>query len=131
MKHLTRRQALVFLGGIAAAGLIPGAAIQATPSQPVVTAATRLFGKLATRASAAMIGLAYLRRHPAEHNAETLMRALDFIDGLDLQGGDTRLLARLYADRVSQDFESVNVVNVDGWVLSKTEARVFALLSLQ
>lgn len=131
MTHLTRRQALVYLGGIAVAGLIPGTAIQATPSRSVVTAAMELFGKLETRVSAALIGQAYLRRYPSENNAETLLHALDFMVGRNPADADVTVLARWYAERISQDFESVNVVNVDGWVLSRTEARVFGLLSLQ
>lgn len=131
MKRLTRRQALVYLGGIAAAGFTPAATVQAAPSQTVVTAAMKLFARPETRASAALIGQTYLRSHPCENNTETLIRALDFMAGYDLEQGDTAVLARLYAQRISQDFESADVVNVDGWILSKTEARVFGLLALQ
>lgn len=64
------------------------------------------------------IGLQYLAQFPSENNIETLIDLL-------LQVGVKNIGAK-----VKDDFLTDNIVVIDGWILSKTEARQCALFSL-
>ena len=75
----------------------------------------------------------YLRAFPAERNAETLRRLLSggtiASDGAGVaaeSGGPLDLLRR----QIRADFAAGEVVQVGGWLLSKSEARLAALRSL-
>ena len=72
------------------------------------------------------IGEAYLIRYPAEQSKSVLLGAIQSRSGLvDLPtGGPTpAILYRL----VIEDFCTDNVVYLNGWALSRTEARLAAL----
>lgn len=47
-----------------------------------------------------------------------------------LAAAGTREMSTLINDRIRQDFEAEQVVKVQGWVLSITEARLCALSAL-
>lgn len=72
--------------------------------------------------SARVIGAAYLSAHPEE---SAVLPA--FLRGLRARPGDARGLAGELAALVRADFERGNTVRLDGWVLSRTEARLCAL----
>jgi hypothetical protein len=42
---------------------------------------------------------------------------------------DVRTLKRLTARRIAEDFSSLRLERVDGWILSRTEAKLYALLA--
>lgn len=130
MKNITRRQAFRYLAGAGVVAIIPRIAMPTAGDAFAVKAARRLFGHLESRASAAWIGLEYLREYPSENNIRVLGESLDFLAKYDLKNISDQDAMSLYAERISQDFESGDVVNLEGWILSKTEARVFALLAL-
>lgn len=71
----------------------------------------------------AQLGVRYRARTPAENNADALRVAIEKARG-------SRLLAKPVDDVVQDDFANGRTVLVDGWVLSITEARQAALLSL-
>ena len=55
------------------------------------------------------------------------------LDGARATGGDrwsTSALAQAISDRSRDDFREGRIVNVDGWMLSLTETRVYALAAL-
>jgi hypothetical protein len=114
------------LAGRAAAGLWPN--LQGWPSTP----AERLAGLLRHTASARVIGSAYLRSAPSEARARSLVEAI--AAGLD--GGSAALrsadgeLRGLLARRIARDFEEDATVCLNGWVVSRTEARLCALAAL-
>ena len=84
--------------------------------------------------SARRIGEAYLSRYPQEADAALLRTriagspedATRVLDGM--RGGE---LAGWVRDRQREDFRDGRTVVVDGWMLSSTEARLCALLSLE
>jgi hypothetical protein len=76
----------------------------------------------AARASA--LGRAYLARAPGE--ADPVRLAAAIIAGLGAPVDDERLPALIRA-RVRADFAAGDIVTIDGWVLSRTEARLAAL----
>ena len=131
---LTRRAALALLGGGAAAVLVGGTVVlrsrddddaPAAPStpDPLPDAASRLEG-------IALVGARYRELVPEEDDEAALLSAL----GMPAELPDTpgALEAELGAqrDRIRADFSEGEVVTIDGWTLSVTEARLSALVSL-
>lgn len=83
--------------------------------------------------AARAVGKAYLRDIPQESNASiltdmilksgtALMQRLDVLS-------EKNLIAKLRST-ITEDFISGNTIQVDGWVLSRTEARLCALCTL-
>jgi hypothetical protein len=78
------------------------------------------------------VGLAYLRAMPpSERSAEYLVNAIvadaSLIARTPLR---LRIVGPLVNERMRQDFSEGAVVTVDGWILSVTEARLYALVAL-
>lgn len=69
------------------------------------------------------LGAHYRAQTPTENTAAALRAAINNNRG-------SRLLRRSIDDAVHEDFANGRIVLVDGWVLSITEARQAALLSL-
>ena len=65
------------------------------------------------------LGVAYLATCPEENKIETLQRVCAEVQDVSLTSA-----------AIQYDFECGNVVAVDGWVLSRTEARHCALFSM-
>ena len=83
--------------------------------------------------SAQAIGRAYLQSYPREADA---LRLEDQI-ARGIAGGRMLLattskpeVSKLLTDRIRQDFATDQVVKVQGWILSVTEARLCALTTL-
>jgi hypothetical protein len=83
--------------------------------------------------SAQAIGRAYLQSYPREADIQTLEDQI----AQGIAGGRTLLIAtgkpqvsKLLTDRIRQDFATDQVVKVQGWILSITEARLCALTTL-
>jgi hypothetical protein len=70
------------------------------------------------------LGVLYLSQTPGENSANVLRAAIE-------QARGSRLLAKSIDDIVRDDFATDRTVVVDGWLLSVTEARQAALLSLR
>lgn len=73
-----------------------------------------------------LLGRAYLHDHPAESDADRLVRRLR---GVDPQRKIRPQLATL-APAIADDFAAGRVVTVQGWQLAITEARAAAAVSL-
>ena len=72
------------------------------------------------------VGRSYLKKVPDEANREKLAALLPSLKG------SKRLAARIRAlrDRVARDFAENRIVLLEGWLLSRTEARAAALVAL-
>jgi hypothetical protein len=92
---------------------------------PRETLATTTGWSPRARASAARIGEAYLEDHPEEAQPALLARLLREAGLEEAPGPTSRARAR-----IREDFERGRTVQVDGWVLSRTEARLCALTAL-
>lgn len=87
---------------------------------------TRLFDD----AEILRLGALYRARVPAEDSVHALMRQLlGDREASRLHPGDPALEPRL-AEQVRRDFQSERVILLDGWVLSLTEARQCALMTI-
>jgi hypothetical protein len=124
------------LGACAAA--VPVALAPLKPWRAIVevtgarTPAARLAGLLAHRDSARALGRAALAALPGATAPSALAAAV--LAGLPggprtLDGASDDDLRALVAARVREDFEAGDTVQVDGWILSCTEARLCALAS--
>lgn len=83
--------------------------------------------------SAASIGRHYLRSMPEERNIDTLLALIDRTladDGLATCDSDAGSTTRAIARSIRNDFADGRIVSVQGWMLSRTEARIGALAAL-
>lgn len=83
--------------------------------------------------SAGVIGQVYLHAHPHEANAAWLIQQIT----QDVAGGNAAFggagsdeLKALLQQRIRQDFADEHVVKLNGWILARTEGRLYALAAL-
>jgi hypothetical protein len=78
------------------------------------------------RNAARIVGERYLGAHPDEADRAVLLSKLS----LPPTPGDRQSL-RLHFEKCRYaDFEDLNIVLVDGWIMARTEARTCALITL-
>jgi hypothetical protein len=78
------------------------------------------------------LGEHYLRQHPEECSANRIAGVLFGDESASLCSLDNRLdLQRHVLQQHNQNFQEGDVVIIDGWVLTRTEARVFALSAIE
>jgi hypothetical protein len=113
----TRRELLQLLAAGLAAGVLGGCQRTATsePWSAIIN----------DPRAAARIGAAYLAAHPEEHSRSVLYRLLEPV----LSGQTAEPIAALQ-QQVRADYMHNAVVSVTGWVLSVTEARLYALIAV-
>jgi hypothetical protein len=74
------------------------------------------------------LGQHYLKLHPEEDSAKRIAHALFGDESASVCSlFDCAKQRQLVLRRHAKDFRDSNVVVIDGWVLTRTEARVFAL----
>lgn len=125
---MTRRRVLLaLLLGLAAGPALGGASRLALPAW-----LQRLHGD---PLAAARLGAAYLAAHPDEAAPGVLLRAIEAalggpVDPATAGGVDAAALAARLEAVVRADYRRGDAVSVNGWVLSRTEARLYALAAL-
>ena len=70
------------------------------------------------------IGNSYVSQTPKENSENELARAL-----IEDISGSPEEMAKSLTEKVAYDFENGDIVMIDGWILSRTEARQCGLLS--
>jgi hypothetical protein len=84
--------------------------------------------------SATIVGHEYLRLAPRERNVPLLLMRLGW-ENPTARSSLSRLgelrLGRMIHRRISDDFREERTVNLRGWVVSRTEARLCALVALE
>ncbi len=73
-----------------------------------------------------VLGKAYLRTHPDEADRKILLGHLPGIDA----GQGVRAQMPSLVPTITEDFDAGRVVTVQGWQLSRTEARAAAAIAL-
>ncbi len=77
------------------------------------------------------IGLAYRSKFPAENSERKLIDLLVPANAGKIQtSSDNSVDGSQFIGKIQQEFKDNNILNLNGWVLSPTEARQCALLSL-
>jgi hypothetical protein len=107
-----------------------GGLLLAWQIQPVRLAAKPLWPVQPENAAVISVGRAYLDQAPEEAHAARLRRLLDLtaeVSAQTLPGSEKERLAM----RQCEDFRTGETVLVQGWVLSRTEARLYALAALE
>jgi hypothetical protein len=131
-RSLDRRAFLAGSGAIVAALAAPAlASLFGCDRRP--TLAQALVGFYSDPASAARIGRAVLAAVPAEATAEAVVAALAGDRRAELEAlaaSDPGALRALLQKQHRSDFEDGRTVSIDGWVLSRTEARLCAVAAL-
>ena len=90
-----------------------------------------LRGIFADPNGATAVGRYYLRSHPEEASAAWLSRALFGAESVQEAGPDgLELLRERVRTGRAQDFRDGDVVILDGWAVTRTEARLLALASI-
>jgi len=95
--------------------------------------AAKLIACVEAKKSAEIVGLEYLRAFPAEGNAEQLASLIG--SGLSkpsqsLARASRKEIKSLLTRQQRDDFAADRIVNVGGWGLSCSEARLYAVVAL-
>lgn len=79
-----------------------------------------------------MLGNAYLKLKPEETRDDVLLNDIlaEKPNKIFAKGQDTLMVESQIEKRIRQDFDTDNIVVVQGWVLSITEARQCAFFSI-
>ena len=131
---IARRQCLMGMlvaFALPSAGLFMGSREQNAPSK-LSPAHLALLTLLENPRNACAIGLAYLRiLSPDERSADYLVKeTLTSVSLAMRTPWRLRAIGRLVNERMRRDFAEGAVVTVDRWILSVTEARLYALAAL-
>jgi hypothetical protein len=121
---MTRRQAVFILAGAGGgAGLIFALTRLRGPSPSAVEAAFDLRSKSAWHE----LGKRYLAQFPTDRDPAAWDAGMS--EAFEKRSGG-QALRRALSDQVLRDFERGNTVDIEGWTLSRTEARLAALAAL-
>ncbi len=134
-RHISRRTFLL----AAAAGAVGGAVyLGGCTDAPDATAAKSSWSEwlLDSRNRAALqrLGNAYRMAHPEERDGDTLNAYInEAVNAAAPVGGADDMAAQVVAlrQRVRTEYRQAEVVRLEGWVLSVTEARLYALAALE
>jgi hypothetical protein len=134
---ITRRQ---FVAAACVLGVVPVIASFPWPSGTAVDqprsiefSSARLTTSIANRESAAVVGNAYICAMPSEQSADVIVRSIfrDLaIDFNTLSSLTQPRIEELLSLCIREDFAQSRSVNLNGWILSCTEARLYALVAL-
>lgn len=133
MSTITRRRLLAGAAAASSALLLPARPWRALVDVVAPTPAARLGGLLRHGDGARAIGRVYLaglERRPSRRDLVAAVTAGLPGGAKALEGHGDDELRGLIAGRVHDDFVQRATVDVDGWVLSCTEARLCALAEL-
>ncbi|MDB5409507.1 MAG: hypothetical protein JWL84_4419 [Rhodospirillales bacterium] len=127
----TARRSLLF--AVAGWGLSPVTALARLPRvvDPDARLLARLVAFFGEPESAAVLGAAYLRQAPGEATPESLVAGLfPGVTSSALERWSDAALRSALAQRLAEDFAQSRTVILRGWVLSRSEARLFAAAAL-
>lgn len=129
-QNLSRRHFILsVLSGLAAVTLEGCGSL--TAKNPLVL---RLSQTIGDADASKYFGHLYLQHFPEEAEIEQLLERIDagLIGEFDqgMQSENPQLLAEYLDKQVRSDYRDGEVVQVDGWLLSRTEARIYACFAL-
>jgi hypothetical protein len=100
--------------------------------QDKALAKPKFLSLLCDRKTIRMLGNAYLKLKPEETRDDVLLNDIlaEKPNKIFAKGQDTLMVESQIEKRIRQDFDTDNIVVVQGWVLSITEARQCAFFSI-
>lgn len=119
--------------GLAGASLLAGCAPPDDGDEAPQTWSAWLLAGGDNRDAVVRFGQAYLQAYPDERNRQALSRHLDTVLAARLPGGGQAEggSGEALATAVHDDYATGEIVMVSGWILSRTEARAYALVALK
>jgi hypothetical protein len=121
---MTRRHALVTLAGTGAGAGLVLALVRLRRPGLSVEGAFNLKGRSEWRE----LGKGYLAHYPTDRDTAGWVAGM--LSGFKERGDDPQALRRAVSHQVARDFELGRIVDIEGWTLSRTEARLAALAVL-
>ena len=133
MNSNTRRTLLKRFVLSVLAGALPAPLRALGSTSPTHSPPSCLIRCLSNQDGARALGMRYLAIAPHEADPLALARLVAGSSRrlLTLAGADVVTLRALLAKQQRSDFAGGRVVNIDGWLLSLTEARICALAALE
>jgi hypothetical protein len=129
--QIDRRRLLSVLLGTGAAAVVSSLVSPVTPMAPPLPPQAALLGVLSELDGARSIGIEYLEQFPSEASASQLLTMIVQHRPHVLRTSMTEAEARIFLQRaVRQDFHHGHTVELNGWVVSQTEARLCALAAM-
>ncbi len=126
-----KRKTFIITASIAAVGLPLAYYIKKQKNQVNPLTTPYLLGRFCDKKELKDIGDVYIKLVPEENNRQKLS---DLIllgnNGTVLKSTDKIVIAELIDKKIHDEFTGSNTIVVNGWVVSKTEARQCALFSL-
>ncbi len=124
---LSRRTFLIATGGAITVGVAAKPATGWARRRPVLQWTSNVAGAPAV----GNLGIEYLTRTPGEDDWDVLLsRLAALVHPASLLGGAERRAAG-FNDQVRRDFRDGDILRMGGWLLSRTELRLCALVALQ
>ena len=124
---LSRRTFLLASGGAITVGFAAERGTGWAKRRPVL----RWTAGVASAPAAGNLGIEYLTRTPGEDDWDVLLSQLAaLLHPYSLLGGAERAAVR-FNDQVRRDFRDGDILRMGGWLLSRTELRLCALVALQ
>jgi len=124
---MTRRELLGYVGAVLFAG--GGWAAGRTPLR-TPRSERRALARLLHGPSATVLGRRYLAAYPQAATPERLRADAGLSTLPPAMCADIEALRRTVLARQREDFEIGNTVQLDGWILARSEAALCALISL-
>jgi hypothetical protein len=121
---VTRRQVLVGTAAIASASALGLGGLLAACTSTDGSEQAAPDERSADLTGLVAIGAAYLASDDADASLADVQRTLGLEAG---RSADPTALLGEHADQIHADFESGDVVELDGWILARTETRIAAL----
>jgi hypothetical protein len=124
---IDRRLFLIGVGGVVAAGVGAGGAVAWARRRPVGAWAEEVSAAASTR----NLGVEYLTRTPGEADRDVLFGHLAGLVPLSAVVGDADRAVAAFNERLRRDFTEGDIIRMGGWLLSRTELRLCALVALE
>jgi len=128
-RRLILRTIVACVGIIGLAGFRPALARMQNDN----TEALKLLATLRDLDSAKILGREYLQITPEEANINLLVKLISTSQHLmtiDIDSTSTIKLRKEITQQLQKDFELNEIINLQGWILAKTEVRLCALSAL-
>lgn len=129
---MTRRRLLTDVLALGLYLLCPSIRARAVPVASIDAQRARLIRLVPNQYSAEVVGKAFLRLMPTEAHPDVLFGRLlsALTEGNRASNAPDHELRNRLLRATSGDFEAQRTVNLDGWIVSLTEARLCALATL-
>ena len=122
---MERRNFLAGIAGIAVLTISGSVYYMSRPIKyDVLIANPQLLSHIWDTDTITLIGSSYVSQTPKENSENELAKAL-----LENISGPPEEMAKRLNEKVTSDFKKGDLVMIDGWILSRTEARQCGLLS--